>query len=264
MSNTQSNTPHPDLNRGVSMVGLFGAVVTGVALAGFLQGIAEPRPAQRAPFQHRRVATLAGSRATLPARSYSEMPGNHFSPNSDWSSSLADLRYTQPDLFAPVHRTTEMKLSAIADRALSRAFDGAPPVIPHPVAQQSDESCLACHKDGVRIGQRLAPRVSHAHFASCTQCHVETQTSGPFAAAIDAQNDFVGLYRSGPGTRTLIGAPPTIPHSTWLREDCMSCHGLTARPGLRTTHPWLSNCVQCHVADAELNQSDFLAGGIND
>ena len=86
MSNTQSNTPHPDLNRGVSMVGLFGAVVTGVALAGFLQGIAEPRPAQRAPFQHRRVATLAGSRATLPARSYSEMPGNHFSPNSDWSS----------------------------------------------------------------------------------------------------------------------------------------------------------------------------------
>lgn len=264
MSNSNSNSPQPDLNRGVSITGLFGAIVTGVALAGFLQGIAEPRPALRASFQSRRADVLREVGATLPARKYSEMPDSDFSPNADWSSSLSDLRYTKPDLFEPLTRTTEMKLSALADRAATRAFDGAPPVIPHPVGQQSAASCLACHKDGIRIGQRLAPRVSHAHFTSCTQCHVESQISGPFETATDPQNAFVGLYRSGPGMRALAGAPPTIPHSTWLREDCMSCHGLTARPGLRTTHPWLSNCVQCHAAASELNQSDFLAGGNHD
>ena len=72
-----------------------------------------------------------------------------------------------------------------------------------------------------------------------------------------AANTFVGWQRSGPGTRALAGSPPTIPHTTWLREDCESCHGLIARPGLRTTHPWLTNCVQCHAMSAELDRVPF-------
>ena len=189
------------------------------------------------------------------AVAYSAISTAEFSPNSDWVSHVGKLKQERPSRFDPVIRTHEMKLAAIADRATNRAFDGAPPVISHKVEQQSAASCLVCHGEGVKIGTRIATKISHAHFTSCTQCHVETVSSGPFDASQNAENSFAGLYRSGPGSRASAGAPPTIPHSTWLREDCMSCHGTITRPGLRTTHPWLSNCTQCHAPSSELDQS---------
>ena len=64
-------------------------------------------------------------------------------------------------------------------------------------------------------------------------------------------NTFAGILRAGPGLRAMPHAPPTIPHTLQLRTDCLSCHGLIARPGLRTTHPWLQNCVQCHVTTTD-------------
>jgi cytochrome c-type protein NapB len=153
-----------------------------------------------------------------------------------------------------------MKLAALADRAKNRAYDGAPPIIPHPVEAQSAASCLACHGEGLKIGERIASKISHAHLTNCTQCHVEQSRSGLPWAVEPPVNDFVGVYRAGPGERANPGAPPTIPHHTWMRENCASCHGLVTRPGIRTTHPWLTNCTQCHAPSATLDQVNFFGG----
>jgi cytochrome c-type protein NapB len=161
-------------------------------------------------------------------------------------------------MFDPVVRTEAMKLAALADRARNRAFDGAPPTIPHPIVAQSVASCLICHGEGLVVGERVATRISHAHLSNCTQCHVESSRSDLPFAADSAGNGFVGVYRAGAGERASPGAPPTIPHHTWMRENCASCHGLVSRPGTRSTHPWLTNCTQCHAPSAALDQVDFL------
>jgi len=238
-------------------ISLFGTFVVGFALVGFLLGIMERDAPATTPSSHAADHQAAASHKVPSAVSYSNMHASTFSPNTDWSSKLQSLKIDRPSVFEPVVRTQEMKLAAIADRAINRAFDGAPPVIPHKVEQQSAASCLACHGEGMKLGDRVATRLSHEHFSSCTQCHVEASSSGPFETRADAPNDFAGLYRSGPGNRAYPSAPPTIPHATFLREDCMSCHGTLTRAGLRTTHPWLSNCTQCHAPSAELNQADL-------
>jgi nitrate reductase (cytochrome), electron transfer subunit len=161
--------------------------------------------------------------------------------------------------FDPVVRTEEMKLAALADRAKNRAFDTAPPTIPHPTDGMSTAaSCLACHGSGIRVGDRVATKVSHPHYANCVQCHAlgAPPELARFATP-EPDNGFVGAYRAGPGSRAAPGAPPMIPHTTWMRQDCSSCHGQVARPGIRTTHPWLTNCTQCHAPSAALDQVAF-------
>lgn len=228
------------------------ACLAGIVLVGFLKGITESTPTIRAApsTHHTRIES-----AVPAARSYNQLASATLSPNANWTSDLAQLKFPRPGLFDPVVRTDAMKLATLTDRAKTRAFDGAPPVIPHPVEQQSAASCLACHGEGLKLGDRIATRMSHARFENCTQCHVELQSSGPWLAEAGVANEFRGRGRAGPGQRALAGSPPTIPHTTWLRESCLSCHGLVARPGLRTTHPWLSNCLQCHAPSAELDQA---------
>lgn len=228
-----------------------GALAAGVGLVGFLIGISEPvEPARGA------ATTLRSHQPVKPAPTYDQLQQQSFGSNADWTTHLNSLKQQRPGLFDPVVHTSEMKLAAIADRMQTRAFDGAPPVVPHPVSQQSYANCLACHAEGMQLGERVATKISHAHFASCTQCHVESSASLPFSAEpLRIHNEFAGRMRTGPGSRAMPGAPPAIPHTTHLRTDCMSCHGLVARPGLRTTHPWLQNCVQCHAPSAELDQT---------
>ncbi len=221
------------------------AVTIGVALFGFLKGIREPGQDERT-----RPVESVPAVGVPSAVAYTEMPTARLGPNAHRQQSLADLMFDKPGIFDPVVRTEEMKLSALADRARNRAYDGAPPTIPHPVEAQSAAACLACHGEGVKIGERFASKLSHPHYSNCTQCHVEQ-------AQVPVENSFVGIYRAGPGERASPGAPPTIPHHTWMRENCVSCHGLVTRPGLRTTHPWLTNCTQCHAPSAALNQVDF-------
>ena len=245
--------PDPDISwrRFVPLLLVIGS---GLTLVGFIVGIADTRlPARTNPPVRRDLQVDAAA----PARSYRELFAKPLSPNAEWRSALNKLKFDRPDLFAPVVRTVALNQAAIADRARTRAYEGAPPVIPHPVEQQAAASCLACHGTGMKVGERIAVKISHAHFTSCTQCHVEAHGSPPVADEPAAANGFVGLERSGPGVRAFFGSPPTIPHTTWLREDCRSCHGVIARPGLRTTHPWLANCLQCHAPSAELDRVPF-------
>jgi cytochrome c-type protein NapB len=136
------------------------------------------------------------------------------------------------------------------ERAAARAYDGAPPTIPHDV---QIGACTTCHdEDGSAIaGVGVAPASPHGVAATgamsrCRQCHVPEMARSVFAVSV-----FTGLSQ-GPwrGARATPGAPPTIPHTLQLREHCLSCHaGAAARPEIRTTHPDRLRCQQCHVPE---------------
>lgn len=140
--------------------------------------------------------------------------------------------------------------ATLAERAARRAFTGAPPVIPHPPLSGS---CRSCHTPAGRPVPNLgmAPANPHAltpglgEQARCRQCHVFRQSEGVFV-----QSEFVGWRNDGArGERAHAFAPPTIPHPTFLREDCRACHaGPAARPEILCRHADRLRCLQCHVA----------------
>jgi cytochrome c-type protein NapB len=182
-------------------------------------------------------------------------------PNAQWTNDLSKLPPPKHDLLADVQVDDRAKGEALDRRAQRRAYDGAPPQVPHPIDQMSSSSCLACHGEGALVAGRRAPRLSHAAYTSCTQCHVpltpmmagtHAELSRPMASS-----GFQGLDAPRAGARAYFGAPPTVPHSTWMRNDCLSCHGPGAEAGLKTTHPWRQNCLQCHAPSAELDQHRF-------
>jgi cytochrome c-type protein NapB len=232
-------------------------LVLGLGVAGYLYGIKEPPPQPTA-------ARSAPPESNVPpVVGYTDLPTARIRPNANYEDHLARLVSPVPRITDPVIRTEEMKQAALADRAANRAYDTAPPTIPHPIDQPA--SCLACHGNGIWVQDKLATKVSHPHLTNCTQCHVES--ANDVLAKFDtppSENEFIGAFRSGPGQRAAAGAPPTIPHTTWMRQDCMSCHGLVARPGIRTTHPWLGNCTQCHVPSATLDQVAFPLPTVGD
>lgn len=262
-----SSAPNRSLVFGRPMT-ILGAIAVGIGLVGFLVGIAEPVIPQRAV----PLVAAGPTQSTFVVPSYRDISSVTVGPNRTWTSNLASLKQPRPSLFAAVTRTPAMKDAALRDRLRTRAFDGAPPVIPHVVEQQSARSCLVCHGEGLLLSNRIATKISHPHYANCLGCHVEQAGGIPVDVPIARANSgdestpksvpgnlFAGRLRAGPGTRAMPGAPPTIPHTTQLRGDCLSCHGLIARPGLRTTHPWLQNCVQCHVSVEENERMPFLS-----
>ncbi|MBL9127149.1 MAG: hypothetical protein JNL97_05865 [Verrucomicrobiales bacterium] len=163
-----------------------------------------------------------------------------------------DRAATEPISARPPASDAE-RAQAVLRRAQRRAFDGAPPVVPHPVDATSSANCRVCHSQGLAVRDVVAPRMSHPEMGNCTQCHVEAGgsvpgTSAEWAAAL-AANGFEGRASVGRGSRAWPGAPPTIPHAIWMRENCASCHGLTGLVGLRTSHPERALCTQCHVPE---------------
>lgn len=137
-----------------------------------------------------------------------------------------------------------------AVRATRRAYDGAPPVIPHPPLHGACTKCHAATGQPVP-GYGLAPANPHlgtrdaAATANCRQCHVFAETKETFA-----ESSFIGraVSLATRGERAFPGAPPTIPHEVTLRANCRACHSDPAgRPELRCSHPERENCRQCHV-----------------
>jgi cytochrome c-type protein NapB len=134
-------------------------------------------------------------------------------------------------------------------RAERRAYDGAPPVVPHGAIG----NCLNCHKPGgmevpglgfAPPNPHLATSEASGEFARCNQCHVHRESDSLFAAS-----EFAGLRQDlRKGTRAHELAPPVIPHDLHLRRDCQACHtGPAAREELRCPHPERTRCTQCHV-----------------
>lgn len=216
--------------RGALLVAL--SVLIAVAFIGFARGIGDAPP-EPAPLRD-----LPVPGATAPARGYLEMRAPRAAPKP--LSAVGE---------APADGT---RGEALVARAALRAYDGAPPTVPHPVRQDSAAECLACHADGLVVRGRVASRMSHPPYASCTQCHVVNSGPMPGGDALPpgppfADNAFTGLPAPVEGPRWTPIAPPQIPHRTFMREECTSCHGPLGRAPLRTTHPERQSCTQCHA-----------------
>ncbi len=259
-------------------------LVISVAVTGYFVGLQAPMNSSSATQQTNSTAKLDGhERASevmdsegsqaVPSTSYADMAQATRQRAAAWQSRLSDLK-SNVDPLGPVVIPPGAKQLALAERAARRAFNGAPPTVPHPIDQHSSQSCIACHGQGVRTDSLRIPQMPHPFYASCTQCHVESRSTfvadtsadkqdikedagkiGERAVQQPVQNNFVGSAAPTGGPRAFPGAPPQIPHSTWMRSDCNSCHGLAGQQGMRTTHPWRRSCEQCHAPSAELDQA---------
>ncbi|MFO0675321.1 MAG: hypothetical protein U0169_02225 [Polyangiaceae bacterium] len=242
------------------------AVVVAVAVAGFFTGTragGTRAELDRAPFAAgSRSATEAPRSGRAP--SYGELRAVDRRGNEGvYAMAPAILAAGLPAQDAPVTQGPEDRARALADRQVRRAYDGAPPTIPHGIDQGTPSGCLVCHERGAVIQGRTAPAISHARLANCTQCHVAASPLSPSAGAPRSEpsrSTFEG-HAWGPGERAWPGAPPTIPHPTAMRAECGSCHGVSGRLGLRSTHVWRANCLQCHAGRADLDQRAAVAVG---
>ena len=150
-------------------------------------------------------------------------------------------------------------------RAERRAYDGAPPTIPH---ASFGMRCNACHNaTGQSVaGVGFAPASPHVDTeraggtTRCRQCHVFATTDRLFVVS-----RFQGVNQDPllSGGRATPGAPPTIPHRILMRENCTACHdGPGAREEIRTSHPDRWRCRQCHVPVTVGNGFEHAVGAV--
>jgi nitrate reductase (cytochrome), electron transfer subunit len=249
-----------------SLAKLVGFIVISVAVVGFFTGLQAPMNpvfsedatnAKSTGLQHTPPEEIAPPGDVILATRYADMPEATHERKKLWQSQLVNLK-SSIDPLAEVIIEPGEKQAALERRERNRAFNGAPPTIPHPVDQRSVKACLACHGEGALTISLRIPRMSHQLLANCTQCHVEGNPQH-MAAELFRENTFAGLAAPTGGPRAFEGAPPMIPHSTWMRKDCLSCHGHTGLQGIRTTHPWRRNCQQCHAPSSTMNQTLLAA-----
>ncbi len=225
-----------------------------LAFAGYAAGV------RQEPLQGGRPIVAPAQSAGL-APSYGELRSLRRGVNARMYEGAVDaLVPAETPAFAPEPQSEADRLRAVAARAARRAYDGAPPTIPHSIDQQATPDCLSCHERGAKIAGKSAPRPSHPRYDSCTQCHVVSNDPRPGSAPVPAlaENTFVGLASPERGERAWAGAPPTIPHPTWMRSQCASCHGPGGKQGLKTSHPWRQSCTQCHAPSAALDQRPLV------
>lgn len=164
--------------------------------------------------------------------------------------SLASLPRTQPQMAALALQGVS-SARTLKQYYARRAYPGAPPIIPHPVAKRRRGEplrCLSCHKDGgyVPAYKAYTPVVPHPEQSNCTQCHVAQATRTPFRGTRWVRRKPVRL-----GQSALPGGPPVIPHALQGRTNCLACHAGPAAPKeIRTPHPQRVYCTQCHVPQA--------------
>jgi len=157
----------------------------------------------------------------------------------DGGAGGSDLGLYDPD-------SMDSRSALLAARRETRAYDGAPPVIPHEVASRGRENCNGCHTPNATDNpERVGPPRSHPAWGDCRQCHVEIHRDDLFVASnLDA------LWWPAEGSRLYSSAPPTIPHTLQNRQLCEVCHiGQQAPATLRAAHGMRDNCTQCHAAE---------------
>lgn len=247
-----------DVTRRAKWLKIAGAMVVTTAVSGFFMGMLQTR-SQLNLTEPKQLVGDARDLTEVPpggvpvAVSYARQDWLREGSNAQWHNDLSKLVQPPAPAGPPPVATLEERAAAVSQRMERRAYDGAPPVVPHPVTQESSASCLACHGPGLAVKDRLASRISHEHFSSCTQCHVPVGGTGLPAVeqgllvSFGTGNNFRGVSATGRSTRAWPGAPPTVPHPLLMRSDCLSCHGPVGLSGLRTSHPERQQCVQCHV-----------------
>ena len=228
-------------------VGVAAAVVLAGAAAGFLTGT-RPAPSPHWPAP---APSISGGRAP----SYLELRDMRRGPNQALYENAFNELTVEASVFDVGAQRAEDKENALAARAARRAYDGAPPTVPHATTQMGVQECIVCHEKGVRLAGKIARQPSHDFHEACSQCHVAESDPPPNSVGREPpDNTFAGLSSPAGGERAWPGAPPTIPHRTLMRTRCDSCHGLVGRDGMKSTHPWRASCTQCHAPSAALDQ----------
>lgn len=229
--------------------------VMGVAFVGYFVGIdaGVPRPEVPTRITDGPFADSSNT-VVLPATSYTDVGRAPLGPTRQWTQSLDALRTPAPDLLTTIVVDPELKHTSLQARSERRAYNGAPPVIPHEVDQLGSDTCLTCHGDGFRLENRTARQQPHPYLSQCVQCHAPT-TPNILTPSMLAENLFVGVEAPFEGARAWPGAPPVVPHSTWMRDNCLACHGPNGWPGMETTHPWRQQCLQCHAPSSTLDHT---------
>jgi nitrate reductase (cytochrome), electron transfer subunit len=209
--------------------------------------------------------THAANRAA-PAPTYLTLAERRHHRNAGWRTRLEDL----PPAPAPhedwVSLTEDERAAVRARRGERRAFDGAPPIVPHAIDQRQAASCLSCHGQPTLIGSVAVAQISHPPYQNCLQCHAAGAGPAPgWASPVRpptlqlASNDFVGVTPPTATQRAFDEAPPVISHPLWMRENCMSCHGAGGSSAVRPDHGGRQSCLQCHTTSSGLEQRPMVA-----
>lgn len=236
------------------------AVVIALAVIGYFVGINDgvPRPEgldQTTTIAELDQTTIDANPKLVPAVAYADVPATAMGPTKSWQARPQSLPQPDYDLYTKIEPSEAEKEASSRARASHRAYNGAPPIIPHPVENTGDAACYGCHSNGVKMAGLKASVMSHQFLGNCVQCHAP-MAPAPFQD-LDAtvETTFIGLPAPKQGQRAYPGAPPTIPHSRWMRENCNACHGGPhGWAGMESTHPWRTNCTQCHAPSATLDQ----------
>ncbi len=232
---------------------LFAALAITASVMGFASGVNDT--ARLRPYRTPR-ARVPGEVESAPT--YAQQREVRRGNRTRHGTNLVAMEHDRPQLWDPVPAVDDAtRAAALVRRAERRAYDGAPPIVPHPIDQGAYPNRASCHERGMRVGERVAPMMSHPRYENCYQCHVVDAQPMPGPVVSDESppyrdNSFVGL-ETQPSTRWWAGAPPTTPHSTLMRSRCESCHGVLGS-GVRSTHPWRQSCVQCHAISSQLDQ----------
>ena len=234
-------------------------ILLAASFTGYFVGLRETRKATQVAepdWQQPGNSEQETTKSSVPrVVSYAKLPKTNLGPNRDWHGRTASLKFPMnPPPKKPADDAAI--LAALKQRAEIRAFDGAPPAIPHPITQMSSTSCMVCHERGALVNGKTARKMSHPFYASCTQCHVDI--SGKESGTLMVKNAFTGLKSVRKGQCAFPGAPPEIPHPTFMRNDCLSCHGPTGMAALQSTLPQQRACFQCHVQSNSLEQPSFF------
>ncbi len=206
--------------------------------------------------------------SSLPtAPHYTEQSDARWKANDDWEGHFARL-HPQAVTRDPTNPSHPHEFeAAIAARLDRRAYDTAPPVVPHSIDEQDPRACLTCHAPGNArlIGDRLTPTISHPSFQNCTQCHVPasgqhelSQTPPSTIAVSSLENEFSGQQPIAHDEIAYENAPPVLPHPVWMRQNCLSCHGEGRPSAIRTSHPQRQNCLQCHAQNHVLDNREQI------
>jgi cytochrome c-type protein NapB len=242
-------------------------IVSMASVSGFFMGLRQSKdddqwqslwqPADEASEEEQKIFPIAPL--------YKDIPNTPWKANKEWRNDLANLPRQKMNLGAQKPLGTAERVLVLKGRSERRAYDGAPPMIPHAINYRDVDSCNVCHAQdaNVLIAGRRSPAMSHPFMANCTQCHAPAeglamiQHSGTVGLVVE--NQFVGVSHSGSGSRAYRGAPPTVPHRISMRQNCMSCHGPGMPDAITTSHPMRSNCLQCHAQDANYDNREMLS-----
>jgi cytochrome c-type protein NapB len=236
-----------------------------LAVSGFFMGM------RQTDSQMTRNQLPAAEKTTVSAEhipsapSYREISQTGWLANRDWKFTLSDLPRAVAPPAGQAPATSAETAAAITCRKSLRAFDGAPPVIPHAIDTLKSSACSSCHGEGTNfvIGGKRPAEISHPWITNCTSCHVPAdglrQFTAPGESRLIVENAFVGKSSAGHGPRAYGTAPPTMPHAVWMRQNCMACPGPAREHAIRTSHPERQNCLQCHAPNAAFdNRESYL------